>query len=84
MKARRILYVNEWGNWGGGERVTYALIQRLDRRRFEPTALLGSDGVYADALRAIDVAVHFAPMGLPRLPARRLAWPVANLPPMPR
>lgn len=77
MTARRILYVNEWGKWGGGERVTYSLIERLDRRRFAPIALLGCDGAYADALRAIGVPVHFAPMGLPRLPARRIAWPVA-------
>jgi len=58
MKPLRILFLSDTGGQMGGATISLALlIDRLDRSQFEPYALLGSDGDFADTLRRKDVDV---------------------------
>jgi glycosyltransferase involved in cell wall biosynthesis len=62
MQKYKILYINDWGDWGGAEKVTLTLIKSLNRERYEPYFILGSDGLFAQALQAEGVSVRFVPM----------------------
>jgi hypothetical protein len=62
MKKHKILYINDWGEWGGAEKVTLNLIKLLNREQYEPHFILGSDGLLAQALRTEGVPVHIVPM----------------------
>lgn len=60
MKPVRILYLSDTGGQMGGATISLALLlKRLDRSQFEPYALLGSDGDFADVLRqsGVDVTI---------------------------
>jgi len=46
----------------GAERSLLELVQRLDRQRFEPLAILPGEGPLATALRRADVSVTFRPL----------------------
>jgi len=61
MKPLRVLYLSDTGAKMGGAAVSLAsLIERLDRSQFEPFALLGSDGDFANVLRGMGVDVTVA------------------------
>jgi L-malate glycosyltransferase len=62
MKKHRILYINDWGGWGGAEKVTLNLVRFLNREQYEPYFVLGSDGLFAQALRAEGIVVYVVPM----------------------
>ena len=54
----RILYLSGTGARMGGATVSRAaLVERLDRSQFEPYALVGSDGEFADVLRGLGADV---------------------------
>lgn len=62
MKRHKILYISDWGGWGGAQKVTLTLIKGLNREQYEPHFILGSDGLFAQALQSEGVLVHFVPM----------------------
>jgi len=54
----RILYLSDTGARMGGATVSLAsLVERLDRSQFQPFALVGSDGEFADVLRGLGADV---------------------------
>jgi glycosyltransferase involved in cell wall biosynthesis len=62
MGKHRILFIDEWGDWGGAETVLLTLVKYLDRERFEPYFICGSDGAFAKALAAQGIHVEIIPM----------------------
>jgi glycosyltransferase involved in cell wall biosynthesis len=80
MKKYKILYINDRGGWGGAEKVTLTLVKYLDHERYEPHFILGSDGLFAQALRTEGVTVYIVPMTPMSIPdSQRLFWPVLLL-----
>lgn len=67
---RRILYLDHTSVLGGGELALLALVNALDRTRFDPTVLLFSDGPLVPEMRAI-AETHVLPMPQELLDARR-------------
>ena len=76
---RRILFVDHIAVLGGGELALLALIQALDRRRFEPVVLLFSEGPLAAELRPL-AETHILPMPQELLDARRDSLRGSRLP----
>jgi len=62
MSKYRILYIDDWGDWGGAEKVVMTLIESLDRERYEPHFILGFNGAFAQALAAEGIPVQIIPM----------------------
>ena len=76
---QRILFVDHIAVLGGGELALLALIQALDRNRFEPVVLLFSEGPLAAELRPI-AETHVLPMPQELLDARRESLAGSRLP----
>ena len=80
MPPVRVLYLSDTGGLMGGAATSLvSLITRLDRSQFQPFALLGSDGDFANALRGLGVDVtvaELAPVVRSYCPATlaRSAW----------
>lgn len=62
MKKQKILYISDTGTWGGAQKVTLTLIKGLNRQQYELHFILGSDGLFAQALQSEGVSVYIAPM----------------------
>jgi glycosyltransferase involved in cell wall biosynthesis len=65
----RVLFLNLYATLGGAENALLQLLAALDRRRFEPRVVVGSEGPLKDALQARQVPVEVVPF-----PARALWW----------
>lgn len=72
-RPQPVLFLNLYATLGGAERALVELLAALDRSRFVPLAVLGSEGPLADALRGLGVEVAVEPFPTPPLWA--LAWP---------
>lgn len=82
MSARRILLLDTGKEWGGGTNSMIELLKRIDRRRFEVTALFyrnyrkGGGSTLAEELAAIDIPLRLLPPDPPprwEKPAKELA-----------
>lgn len=62
MKRHRILFIDEWGDWGGAETVLLTLIKYLDRERYAPYFICGSNGAFVKALFTEGIPVEIIPM----------------------
>lgn len=62
MAKRTILYLDEIGRIDGAEVVLLNLVANLDRKRFEPIVVCGSDGELVDRLRALNIRVEVLKM----------------------
>ncbi|MBW1716383.1 MAG: glycosyltransferase family 4 protein [Deltaproteobacteria bacterium] len=49
----KILFVHERGGIGGAGNILYSLLAHIDKERFEPVVVLGSDGELADRIREL-------------------------------
>lgn len=58
MAKLTILYLDEIGRIDGAEVVLLNLVANLDKKRFEPIVVCGSDGELVDRLRALNVRVE--------------------------
>jgi len=58
MKRKNILYVHQSGGGGGASTSLGLLVRSLDRRKYEPIALLGSDGPVAESFREQYIATY--------------------------
>ena len=54
---KRILFIDHHAELGGGEIALLEIIKNLDRNRFFPVILLGSEGPFADELRKLNAEV---------------------------
>jgi len=62
MKKYKILYISDWGGWGGAQKVVLTLIKSLNREKYELHFILGSDGLFAQSLKTEGVSVQVVPM----------------------
>jgi glycosyltransferase involved in cell wall biosynthesis len=58
----KVLYLDEIGRIDGAEVVLYNLVTNLDKGRFIPTVVCGSDGKLVDKLRAQNIRVYILKM----------------------
>jgi glycosyltransferase involved in cell wall biosynthesis len=56
--ARRVLFVSNASAFSGGENSLCQLAAMLDRQRFQPHAILGGEGLFAQRLRDVGVDVR--------------------------
>ncbi|MEM2370844.1 MAG: glycosyltransferase family 4 protein [Candidatus Bathyarchaeia archaeon] len=61
MRKYRILFIDEWGDWGGAESVLLTLIRYLDRKAYDPYFVCGSEGLFTKALAAEGIPVEIVP-----------------------
>lgn len=59
---RKILYLDHTAEWSGGEIALYALLTKLDRRRFTPIVVLSAEGPLLDRLREAGIETHYLPL----------------------
>ncbi len=59
---RRILLMDHTATLGGGEIALLNLVKELDRRRFTPIVMLGTDGPLAERLHDAGVETHILPL----------------------
>jgi glycosyltransferase involved in cell wall biosynthesis len=55
VQAKKIAYLCSGGSMGGSQRQLLYLIERLDRRAYEPVIVCRQEGVFTDALRELGV-----------------------------
>jgi len=60
-----ILYLSYLGGLGGGESSLLTHIDALDRNRFTPHVVCGTDGAFVEELRARQIPVEVMPFALP-------------------
>ncbi len=58
----RILFVHQSADLYGSDRTLLTLVQRLDRRRFEPIVVIPRTGPLSEALAAAGVETHVTPL----------------------
>lgn len=61
----RILFVDQFAQWGGGQHVVFDVIQELQRRGHTVVAALPEEGLFSTALR--DIGVEVFKFQLPKL-----------------
>ncbi len=77
MRKYKIVYIDDWGDWGGAQKVTLTLIKHLDLGRYEPHFILGSRGLFAQNLIKAGIPVQVVPMTPMSLPtSKRYALPL--------
>ena len=59
---KRVMYVDQTGQIGGAEIALSTLVGNLDRREWQPEAVLGQNGPLADRLREAGVPVEIVPL----------------------
>jgi len=58
----RVLFISHLPDWGGAQHWLYLLVKGLDRTRFEPTVLVGAEGVLAARVRELGVPTRILPL----------------------
>lgn len=56
----RLLFLNQFSSWGGGEQALFTIIKKLDRSRFEIRVMLPSPGPLADRLQEIGIQCDYS------------------------
>ncbi|MBV9849762.1 MAG: glycosyltransferase, partial [Armatimonadetes bacterium] len=71
-----ILYLDHTAKMGGGEVALLNLASALDRARFKPVVVLGSDGPLVSKLRTAGVEAHVMPLDTSVVDTRKdnLGW----------
>lgn len=67
---QRILFLSDWGGWGGAEKIILTLATRLDPQRFELHFVLGTPGRLHSALLNQGFSVEVLPMKIMTIPER--------------
>lgn len=62
MSARRVLYVAWAPFFSGAERALLLTLRSLDRARYEPFVLAGTEGQFADEVRALGIQCDVFPL----------------------
>ena len=62
MKPRTILFFDHTARLGGGEIALLNLVMALDKQRFTPLVVLGSNGKLADRLAQAGIETHIIPL----------------------
>lgn len=74
----KVLYIDEIGRIDGAEVVLLNLLAKLDRNKFVPEVVCGSNGELVNRLKDLDITVHVLP--IPEVPKRNPnSAPLANL-----
>lgn len=60
--AKRVLYLAKAPFFSGAERALILTLRSLDRTRFEPSVIAGTDGEFAQQVRALGVRCHVLPL----------------------
>lgn len=64
-KLRRVLYVANSGQIGGGNRSLLTLLRHLDRASYQPVVVCPFAGPMVDAVKALDIPCRIIPPGNP-------------------
>lgn len=59
MKQYKILYLTQFPEIGGGETILISLIEKLDRRKFEPIVVLPKKGQLSKRLTELEIKTYF-------------------------
>jgi glycosyltransferase involved in cell wall biosynthesis len=79
FSPRRILFLDHTAMMGGGEIALLNLLTHLDRKRFEPVALLFSDGPLVGRLREAGIECHVLPLDRNVISAKKDALGAGSL-----
>ena len=63
QQPRRIVYLDHTAKMGGGEIALLNLVGALDRKRYDPTVVLASEGPLVAKLRAAGITTEVFPLG---------------------
>ena len=67
MARKRILFMHQVSVIGGASYCMLALLKAIDKKSFEPVALLRQEGALAEEIRRLGIEVCFLP-GMPTVP----------------
>jgi len=59
---KKVLFVHERGGIGGAGKILYTLLAHMDRGKFEPVVVLGSDGELVNKIRKLGLKCIICPM----------------------
>jgi glycosyltransferase involved in cell wall biosynthesis len=57
-KMKRILYVEDIGKIGGAEKILYILLSNLNKERYHPVVVFGSEGPLVKAIKDLGIECH--------------------------